>query len=243
MLKNLTVVSGNGGNGATTFAAALASHLARTSAQTLLVSPDTHVPAFGLWIPELAQKQHTRSLGEIIARRADLQAIAADVITEPHSGGNLGLLGYMAGETADKYVPVDRDTAELFLAVFTKLSEQVIVDASAHGDAISAAAFRRAAYRIQLIEPDPRGVLHHGSMPPEKADGKTFYFMCPRTQEEPADEVAERLGITFAGTVPFIEEAHVKLREGKLFSPYASSAYRRSLEIVAAILREDTHEI
>lgn len=243
MLKNLTVVFGNGGNGATTFAAALAAHLVRSGKQTLLVSPDTRVPAFGLWVPDMTPKtkQKANSLGEIIARRASLKSMAEEVFTAPHSGGNLGLIGYMVGEASDKYVPVDRDTAEVFLAILTKLSEHVIVDASSHGDTISTAALRRAACRIRLIDPDPRGVLHHRSIPPEKADGKTVFFACPRTQEEPVDEVAGRLGIEFAGTVPFLEEAHVKLTEYRLFEQYDSRAYRAALEAAStAIFGEES---
>lgn len=239
MLKNVTVVRGTGGCGVSTFSAALAAALAKQGVQTLLVSPDTHTPAFGLWVPDMPANHPAQSLGDVLARPLKLEALADAVYIAPGTGSNLGLFGYLPGEPSDKYVPVDGDKAEVFLSLLSRLSEQVVVDAASSGDAISTVAARRAAWQIRLMDTDSRGVLQFKSRPPEKAEGHTLWLACPRMADDPVSEVADRLHLKFAASLPLLEEAHRKLTEYRLFTPYDNRAYRDTVKMAAETIRRE----
>lgn len=241
-MENLTVVRGNSGCGTTTFAAALAAHLAHAGIHTLLISPDTHIPAFGLWMPNMPpaeSEKSAKSFGEALAvlhldknRLAQFSYIARK---------NLALLGYLAKEPSDKYNPVDYKHAEAFLACACELAERqgrVIVDATHYDEAVSNAAIQNAALQIRLIEPDPRGMGLLKSQPPEKFQGKTLWFSCARSLDDPIEDFAKGRKIKFSGDIPLLEEAHEKLVRGELFTAYGNHQYAEVVECAALAVRE-----
>lgn len=237
-MKNITVIQGKTGCGKTTFAAALAAHLARTGVHTLLISPDTNIPAFGLWVPK---EKPPVSLGKLLESVAFEKADIAAGVYVPHGlKENLGLLGFLSHEAADKYSPASEQTASDFLRLALDLAEQVIVDGTAYGDPVTTAAVKAARLRIRLLEPDLRGFLAAMSEPPEKAPAKTLWIACPRNARDPVEEIAKRLHIGFAAKLPRLPEAHTKLTEGRLFEPYGDKSYRAAVELTAYTILEGT---
>jgi len=155
-MKNITVVRGGSGCGKTTFAAALAAQLARSGIHTLLLSPDTHIPAFGLWV----SKGEPASLGKVLESTVPEKVnLAANIFTPRGLKENLGLIGFLPNETADKYNPASDGTASDFLRLAAELADQVVVDCTSYGDSLTAAAVQASALQIRLLEPDPRGFL------------------------------------------------------------------------------------
>jgi len=236
-MKNITVVRGGSGCGITTFAAALAAQLARSGIHTLLLSPDTHIPAFGLWV----SKGEPASLGKVLESTVPEKVnLAASIFTSRGMKENLGLLGFLPNETADKYNPASDGTASDFLRLAAELADQVVVDCTSYGDALTAAAVQASALQIRLLEPDPRGFLSIKSAPPEKSGGKTLWIACPHGAGDPMEDIAKRLHIQFAAKLPWLPEAHVKLTEGRLFEHYQDKRYRGVVELIARNVLEGT---
>ena len=236
-MKNITVVRGGSGCGKTTFAAALSAQLARSGVHTLLLSPDTHIPAFGLWV----SKGEPASLGKVLESTVPEKVnLAASIFTPRGLKENLGLLGFLPDETADKYNPASDGTASDFLRLAAELAEQVVVDCTSYGDSLTAAAVQASALQIRLLEPDPRGFLSIKSAPPEKSGGKTLWIACPHGAGDPMEDIAKRLHIQFAAKLPWLPEAHVKLTEGRLFEHYQDKRYRGVVELIARAVLEGT---
>lgn len=237
-MKNLAVVRGGTGCGKTTFAAALAARLARSGIHTLLLSPDSHIPAFGLWVPK---GEPPFSLGRLLESAAPEESVLASAVYIPHGlKENLGLLGYLANEAADRYNPPIEDRASAFLRLAAGLAEQVVVDGTVYGDVLTAAAVKAASLQFRLLEPDPRGFLSITSSPPEKSGGKTFWIACPHGTDDPTEETEKRLHLSFSAALPRIPEAHTKLTEGRLFAPYRDRQYGAAVELAARAVREGT---
>ncbi|MFT9078375.1 hypothetical protein [Ethanoligenens sp.] len=244
MLQNVTVVCGMNGCGSTTFAAALAAHLAKSGTHTLLISPDTNVPAYSLWKPDMPPvetKKSAKSLGQLFAGGLTVERIAEHVYFPRGFHQNFGLLGYLARESANEYVPVDASTADDFLKMAADMSDwQIILDATHNGGAISTLGIQNAALIIRIVEPDLRGASFLHSRPPENLSGKTLYLACARSMEDVTDTFAEKLGISFAAEIPFLEEAHVKLMEGNLLQPYGNREYLAALDAVTQAVKGGT---
>jgi len=235
-MKNTIVVRGGNGCGKTTFAAALAAQLARSGVHTLLISPDTHIPAFGLWVPK---GEPPASLGKILEGTVPEKITLASSVFIPRGlKENLGLLGYLQNETADKYTPASDDKASDFLRLASELAEQVVVDGTAYGDALTSAAVKASALQIRLLEPDPRGFLSATSAPPEKGAGETIWIACTRGAGDAVEEIAKRLHIKLVAELPRLLEAHTKLTEGRLFEPYQDKRYRGVVELIARAILE-----
>jgi len=237
-MKNITVVRGESGCGKTTLAAALASQLARSGIHTLLISPDTNIPSFGLWTPK---GEPPASLGKVLENAVTEKVIlAASIFTLRGLKENLGLLGFLPDETADKYNPASDGTASDFLRLAAELADQVVVDCTSYGDSLTAAAVQASALQIRLLEPDLRGFLSVTSSPPEKAGGKTLWIACPHDAGDLVEDIAKRLHIQFAAKLPWLPEAHVKLTEGRLFEHYQDKRYRGVVELIARAVLEGT---
>jgi MinD-like ATPase involved in chromosome partitioning or flagellar assembly len=233
---NITVVQGGTGCGKTTFAAALAAQLARYGSHVLLISTDTYIPAFGLWVPK---EKPPVSLGKILESTAPEKInLAAGVYIPRGLKENLGLLGFLPHETADKYNPASEQTASDFLRLASELADQVIVDGTVYGDTVTAAAIKAAGLRIRLLEPDLRGFLSTMSEPPEKDASKTLWIACRRDTGDPVTEIEKRLHISFAAKLPRLPEAHKKLTEGRLFEPYRDKWYRAAVKLAARAVLE-----
>lgn len=237
-MNNITVVLGEPGCGKTTFAAALAARLANSGVHTLLISPDTHIPTFGLWVPK---DTPYASLGKLLESSVPEKVNLAAGIHIPRGyKENLGLLGFLPNEAADKYTPASEGTATNFLRLASELAEQVILDGTAYGESVTAAAVKTAGLRVRLLEPGPRGFLAVKSEPPEKATVKTLWIACPHDAGAPVDETEKRLHIVFTAKLPRLPEAHAKLTEGRLFEPYSDKRYRAAVELVARAVLEGT---
>lgn len=235
---SITVVQGGTGCGKTTFAAALAAHLARTGVHTLLIGPDTRLPAFGLWVPK---EKPPVSLGKILESTVPEKVNLAAGVHIPHGlKENLGLLGFLPHETADKYTPASEGTASDFLRLASELAEQVIVDGTVYGEPVTAAAVKTAGLRVRLLEPDLRGFLAAMSEPPEKTGSRILWIACPRDGGDPVEEIGKRLHIGVAAKLPRLPEAHQKLAEGRLFEPYSDKRYRAAVELAARAVLEGT---
>ena len=230
-MGNIALICGGTGIGKTTFAAALAARLAHDKIQTLLIGPDTHVPAFGLWVH--APAHEPVSLGTVLERELTAESVAAGVYLPQGNRHGLGVLGYLPSEASDKYTPPGSEQAERLLQIASTLAEQVVVDGTVYGDALTRAAARLANLRFALTELGPRGLLWQKSHPPEKDVGETLWIACPRAADDPVEETANRLHNSFFAVLPQTAEAHAKLTECRLFEPYADKAYRQAVEKAA----------
>lgn len=240
MLQNLTAVCGMNGCGSTTFAAALAAHLAKSGTHTLLISPDTHVPAYSLWKPDMPPvetKKSAKSLGQLFAGELAVQRIAEHVYFPQGFHQNLGLLGYLAKESANEYVPVDASTADDFLKMAADMLDwQIILDTTHDANAISMLGVQNAALLIRIVEPDLRGASFLHSQP-ENHSGTTIWLACARSMDDVTDTFAEKIGISFAAEIPFLEEAHTKLMEGNLLQAYGNRQYLAALDTAAQAIK------
>ena len=234
-MSNILVIRGQSGCGKSTFAAALAAQFALNGIHTLLVSPDTHVPAFGVWVPK---DKPAVSLGKILENPPpDAAALASDIYITHGMKENLGLLGYLSGEPSDKYSPPSRDTASEFLRFASGLAEMVIVDGTDYDDPLPAAAAKESFLELWMVEPTIRGTLFVFSLPPDETK-KTMWVACTWWHPDPVDEVVGRSSFLFAAKVPCIPEAREKLNEGRLFEPYKDKRYRSAVEEAARIIKE-----
>jgi energy-coupling factor transporter ATP-binding protein EcfA2 len=237
-VKNVIVITGVGGCGKSTFAAALAAKLAREGYGTLLISPDTHVPAFGMWVPDDAPQI---SLGKLLEKHSpDIAEIAEAIHIPPGLKENLALLGYLKGEKSDRYSPASEDDAAFFLRIASGLADVTVIDGTGDSDGLTAAAIRESALRVRLLEPTVRGFLYMQSRPPERADRKSIWVACPWWYADPVDKMAQMLCASFTARVPWSQEAREKLNEGFLFRPYREKRYRTAVEQVATAVKEVT---
>lgn len=233
-MKKIIVLRGTAGCGKTTFAAALASLFARRGIHTLLISPDNRIPAFGLWVPK---SQPSLSLGKLLENPLPDKTALASAVWVSHEGkGNLGLLGFLPNEPSDRYTPPSEDAATAFLLLALELSDLVIMDGTSFGDPLTSAAVKVAAQQLRLVEPSPRGCLYFKSQPPKKPTGKTVWAACPCRKGDPVYGAEKLLGFAFDLTVPWTEEAHGKLVEGRLLEPYRDRHYRRAVEQAAQLI-------
>ncbi|MFT9057717.1 MAG: hypothetical protein ABF449_14145 [Ethanoligenens sp.] len=230
-MSNITLICGGSGIGKTTFAAALAARLAHEKVHTLLISPNSFVPAFGLWVHAPAKKPV--SLGGILERELTAESVAAGAYLPQGNRQSLGLLGYLPGEASDRYTPPNIERAERLLQIASTLAHQVVVDGTAYGEALTRAAVKLAGTRFTLVEPGPRGLLWQKSRPPEKGTGESLWIACPRAADDPVEEPANRLHGSFFAVLPQTAEAHAKLTESRLFTPYADKTYRQTVEKAA----------
>lgn len=231
---NITLICGGTGIGKTTFAAAVAARLARDKIHTLLISSDTHVPAFGLWIH--APAHEPVSLGSIFERELTMESVAAGVYLPQGTHHSLGVLAYLPGEASDKYTPPGIEQVKHLLQIASTLAQQVVVDGTAYGDSLTRAAAKLADLRFTLVEPGPRGLLWQKSRPPEKDAGESLWIVCPRSPDDPIDETAKRLHVPFFSILPQSAEARAKLSECRLFEPYADKAYCAEVEKAATTI-------
>ena len=227
-MGNITLICGSTGVGKTTFAAAVAARLARDRVHTLLIGPDTHIPAFGLWVH--APAHESVSLGTVLERELTAESMAAGVYLPQGTHHNLGVLGYLPGEASDKYTPPGMEQAERLLQIASSLAEQVVVDGTVYGDALTCASAKLAGLRFTLTEPGPCGLLWQKSRPPEKNECESLWIVCPRSPDDPIDEMAKRLRVSFFSILPQSAEARTKLTECHLFEPYADKAYCAAVE-------------
>jgi hypothetical protein len=230
-MGNIALICGGTGVGKTTFAAAVAARLARDKVHTLLIGPDTHVPAFGLWVH--APAHEPVSLGTVLERELTAESVAAGVYLPQGTHHNLGVLGYLPGEASDKYTPPGMEQAERLLQLAATLAEQVVVDGTVYGDVLTRAAARLADLRFYLTEPGPRGLLWQKSRPPEKGAGEALWIACLHAADDPVEETENRLHGSFFAVLPQTAEAHAKLTECRLFEPYTDKAYRQAVEKAA----------
>ena len=181
------------------------------------------------------------SLGKILESAVPEKVNLATGVYVPHGlKENLGLLGFLPHETTDKYTPASEQAASDFLRLASELAEQVIVNGTAYGEPITAAAAKAAGLRVRLLEPDLRGFLAAMSEPPERDTNKIFWIACPRGEGDPVEEIEKRLHITFVASLPRLPEAHAKLTEGRLFEPYSDKRYRAAVELAARAVLEGT---
>lgn len=122
------------------------------------------------------------------------------------------------------------EQAERLLRIASSLAQQVVVDGTAYGDALTRSAARLAGLRVCLMEPGPRGLLWQKGRPPEKDVGETLWIACPRVTDDPVEETANRLHVSLFSALPQSAEARTKLTECRLFEPYADKAYHAAVE-------------
>lgn len=230
-MSNITLICGDSGIGKTTFAAAVAARLAHDKIHTLLIGPDTRVPAFGLWVHKPTHEPV--SLGTVLERELTAESVAAGVYLPQGNCHNLGVQGYLSGEASDKYTPPGIEQAEHLLRIASTLAQQVVVDGTVYNDALTRAAAKLADLSFTLVEPGPRGFLWEKSRPPEKDTGETLWIACPRSLDDPIDETAKRLHVSFLSALPQSAEAHAKLAECRMFEPYSDKDYRAAIEKAA----------
>lgn len=234
-MSNILVIRGQSGCGKSTFAAALAAQFARDGIHTLLISPDTHVPAFGVWVPK---DKPEISLGKVLENLpVDTAALASKIYIPRGMKENLGLLGYLSKEPSDKYSPPSTDAASKFLRFASELAEMVIVDGTDYDDPLTATAAKESFLELWMVEPTIRGTLFVFSLPPDGAK-KAMWIACTCWHPDPVDEVVNSLSFFFAAKVPCILEAREKLNEGRLFEPYRDKRYRSAVEDAARIVKE-----
>lgn len=233
-MKKIIVIRGTAGCGKTTFVSALASHFARRGIHTLLISPDNKIPAFGLWSPKARPPV---SLGKLLEDPLSDKATLASAVWFPYEGKeNLGLLGFLPNEPFDRYSPPTENVATAFFFLALQLSDLVIVDGTSYGDMLTDTAVKSTAVQLRFVEPSPRGCLYLESLPPEKSIGKTVWAACPCHKRDPVYEAEKLLGFAFDLTVPWTEEAHDKLVEGRLLEPYHDRHYRQAVELAVRII-------
>lgn len=230
-MSNITLICGSSGVGKTTFAAAVAARLARDKIHTLLIGPDTRVPAFGLWVH--APAHEPVSLGTVLERELTAESVAAGVYLPQGNHHSLGVLGYLPGETSDKYTPPGMEQAEHLLRIASTLAQQVVVDGADYNDALTRAAAKLASLRFTLVEPGPRGLLWGKSCPPEKDADETLWIASSRFPDDPIEETAKRMQISFFSILPQSAETRAKMTECRMFEPYSDKDYRAAIERAA----------
>lgn len=169
----------------------------------------------------------------MLERELTEESVAAGVYLPQGTHHNLGVLGYLPGEASDKYTPPGTEQAERLLQIASLLAEQVVVDGTVYGDALTRAAVSLAGLRFVLTKPGPRGLLWQKSRPPEKGAGETLWIACPCAADDPVKETANRLHVSFFAVLPQTAEARAKLNESRLFELYADQAYRQAVEKAA----------
>lgn len=244
-MGKIIFVDGPGGAGKTTLASAIAAALARADRYTLLVNADKHVPALGLWMPE---SENAVSIGQFFSKTEidatyTLEALGYNFVKKPRL---LGVLGYKADESLEKYNPIEERAAYAFLNATKAISKinpefdpDVVVDGSGHHDSLTKAARLTADIHVEIFEPDTRGTLSYGVRPKAERDAeKNLYIAFQRNTFDLVADIPNRLGLSWFAIIPFIDEAHRKLVDARLFEIYQNKQYRGAVDKIVQTTME-----
>jgi cellulose biosynthesis protein BcsQ len=248
----LVAVCGNNGIGKTTFSAALAAAVTRKAKKSiynvLLIDADKKVPAFGCFAPN---DNITADLGALMRQPRLTPEIISDNISCPPGLDTIGLMGYQSSAKYNDYSTPDEDTVrnlimslKLFHPDANTMTGAVIVDCGDPlTDPFSAVALDSADIVFCLLHGDRQGVLMYHSC--DKyikyfESNEIVYSIIPvaRNTWDPVEEVSSKYFHTDFPALPRIDEAHRKMVEGKLFTPYDNNNYRTVLDRAAEEMLE-----
>lgn len=235
-------VVGHSGVGRTTFAAALAAMLATKQNHVLLGSLDDRNPALAVWEPTFHDYHSVR---EIINLNGSIDVPRLSKVLNPSSlTEKLCLLGFSQKDLAGESSMNERLARELVKASRAEdMADFFVVDGTNYGDALTTVAIDYADVLIQILPADNTGLLLELCAPLRPARTKKQHrltILFQRNSFDPVDTVAKMAELNVFTVLPFTDEAHRKLVDGRLFSRYSDPQYRGAVDKTAEEIRRLT---
>lgn len=233
-------VIGTPGVGKTTFASALANILADRNNHVILASLDDHSPAMYLWEP---LRNGVPSFNEFIQNDGSINRdVVYEKVTFSSGNGNVLLFGFTKADLCGS-TNVSEKLVDSIVDVVTADNsvDYMVVDGSDYEDAMTEYAISHADILIRLLPADISGGANYlcqilrGA---EKPSQERLNILFRRAEFDDTDEVVHTTGMDVFTTIPYTDECHRKLVDGRLVSKYKHSTYRRAVEETAAYIRE-----
>lgn len=237
-------VIGTPGVGKTTFAAALANVLADQKSHVILASLDDRSPSMYLWEP---LRNDLPSFKEFIQNDGSIDRdMVYEKVTYSSGNGNVLLFGFTKSDLCGSTNVTGNVTGKLVDSIVDVVTaddsvDYMVVDGTNYLDAMTEYAISHADILIRLLPADISGGSNYlcqiirGA---EKSSQERLNILFRRAEFDDTDEVIRTTGIHVVTTLPYTDECHRKLVEGRLVSRYRHDAYRRALEQTAAYIRE-----
>lgn len=159
-----TAIWGSPGSGKRLTAIKIAKVLAEQKQNVILVGCDDKVPLLPLLLPEATELP---SLGDVLAAPALTQIAVLQHCVPYGKNSYINLLGYGRGENVASYSEYSYQRAEELLGQLRRLADVILVVCTSNLDNyLTAAALRRAAVTLRIINADPKSMLYYQSAAP-----------------------------------------------------------------------------
>ncbi|ADU27945.1 hypothetical protein [Ethanoligenens harbinense] len=233
-------VIGTPGVGKTTFAAALANILADRNNHVILASLDDHCPAMSLWEP---LRHDVPSFKEFIQNDGSIDSeVVYEKVTFSSGNGNVLLFGFTKADLCGSTSVTEKLVDSIVDVVTADNSvDYMVVDGSNYKEAMTSYAISHADVLIRILPADITGGINYfcevirGA---ENASQERLNILYRRNLFDPLDEVVHTTHMDLFDTIPFSDECHRKLVDGRLVSKYDDAEYRHTVERVAVHIRE-----
>lgn len=243
MSKKVLAVWGSPASGKTSLSAVLARRLARKNNNVMLLSFDTCIPAFSVWVPYSEPKG---SIGSLLSAVNITKEDIAAITTLHPKDERIGILAAVREENLVTYPEIKVEAAEQLLIKVRELSDFVIVDCTSNYifDMLTLSALEHADWVVQLKTADPRGILYYSAQLPvligERYAGKKHIRVCSAVKEyQPVAEASGDVG-SFDAVLPFNEEIENKYLTGKLFEDFYTpkgKEYIKGCDTILSIMK------
>lgn len=243
----IVAVHGNRGIGVTTFAAAVAASVTRMAKKgpynVILISGDRQVSGPTVWVPK---ENNTGDLGTLLSQPTIYMEDVFNSVSHlaDHDLDTLALLGYKTGSKIYEYNMPEEENVRALLYSLKRYQEgdvsigAVIVDCTDYtSDALAAVALRESDLVVSLFRSDLQGIAYYKANEDlfKRLDSEAteqLRFLVQRSTFDPYSNVAAELHVT-QPPIPVVDEAHRKMVDGRLFTPYADQNYRARVETAA----------
>ncbi|MFT9075960.1 hypothetical protein [Ethanoligenens sp.] len=232
-------VIGTPGVGKTTFASALANVLAGRHNHVILASLDDHCPAMSVWEPRRTDvssfKRFVEEDGTIDENRI------YEKVTFSSANGNVILFGFTKSDLCGSTL-INEKLVDSIVSIITadESVDFMIVDGSNYEEAMTNYAISQADILIRLLPADFTGGINYMCQiirGAERSTQERLNILFRRARFDDTDEVISTTKMPVFATIPYTDECHHKLVNGRLISKYQHDTYRQTVEKTAEYIR------
>jgi MinD-like ATPase involved in chromosome partitioning or flagellar assembly len=234
-------VYGNSGSYKTVTSIALAKAVAAldSSADIVVVGVDNTKPLLPLLFPSA---KTNCSLGKLLS----LEYFDQDRIYEHvQMSGNLGIIGYGAGENSNSYAAPTNDRLDDFFMIMRHTANYVIIDCTSDilANKLTSKAIINADSVIQLISCDIDGLVWYGSQEPilmgEQYGLYSFkkYLTLKNTFNPDVDGMKNNFR-DISGIIPYAKDIPELWNSGNAFGGSGDKKYETEMKAIAETLME-----
>lgn len=225
-MSKIITITGNGSSGKSLLSCLLAEELSKNN-EVILINYSSMVPMHPVWQP-LQKVDKSQSLGNILSAPSINIAMLGEAVVSVKKNYNIGLLGYVAGDTPLTYIDATYQKGiELIKTVCNLTNGYIIFDCGCEfNDVLRPSALEMADVVLMSLTADLRGLHYYNSQKALLQNSLAFQFektLCIASNTKsyfPVSDMSTQLDRPFWGQLEYCQDLEKASLQGMMFDSY-----------------------